>query len=271
MNGPKYYSEIKGWPGKGEFVWWVLPYKQAYKPVQPPTPPYGCDPTTTNMVSNDNPAVIGDTITFTATVVDADEAVGPTAGAVNFYDGPNLLGTATLNTSDPTQSTATFNTANLASGSHNMRGIYTGGAGWMGSEGDLTQTVNDSCTPQNSSDNLESIASGQDNIDYGSTYTYDPSGEFITTTATKWRLSLVYTQDNADGSHNLAGTVVATGAVIGGVAQNTPTSMTIKHFRTVPLGTGPYQGLASWVVVQYGCGNQNYVPVDFGIYGQWNG
>jgi hypothetical protein len=41
VPGPQYYNEIKGYPGKGEFVWRILPYKQPYRVAQPPTPPYG--------------------------------------------------------------------------------------------------------------------------------------------------------------------------------------------------------------------------------------
>lgn len=42
VDGPSYYAAMSAWPGPGKFVWWVLPYRQPYTLVQPPTPPWGC-------------------------------------------------------------------------------------------------------------------------------------------------------------------------------------------------------------------------------------
>ena len=52
-------------------------------------------PTTITLTSSVNPAVVGQQVTFTATVVPVTGTVAPT-GTVTFYDGTTVIGTGTL-------------------------------------------------------------------------------------------------------------------------------------------------------------------------------
>jgi hypothetical protein len=79
------------------------------------------DTTTTNVSSSLNPSVVGQAVTFTATVV--GNAAAP-SGAVSFYDGTTLLGTGTLSASTGDASSATFTTTSLIIGSHSITAVY---------------------------------------------------------------------------------------------------------------------------------------------------
>jgi hypothetical protein len=54
-------------------------------------------PTTTTLTSNLNPALAGQPILLTANVASTVSGLGTVGGTVAFYNGTNLLGTATLN------------------------------------------------------------------------------------------------------------------------------------------------------------------------------
>jgi hypothetical protein len=73
----------------------------------------------TTVTSSDNPALPGDTITFTATVVGVG---GVPTGNVEFFDGATDLGGGTLNGAD----TAALSTAVLAAGQHSITAQYQG-------------------------------------------------------------------------------------------------------------------------------------------------
>ncbi len=77
--------------------------------------------TTTNLAltAGTNPAGVGATLTFTATV-----SGGTPTGNVTFYDGVTLLGTQSLNGA----SQATFTTSTLALGTHPITARYAGSA-----------------------------------------------------------------------------------------------------------------------------------------------
>jgi len=42
VPGKAYFDLMAVWGSPGKFVWHVLPYKQPYKIVAPPMPPFGC-------------------------------------------------------------------------------------------------------------------------------------------------------------------------------------------------------------------------------------
>jgi len=76
-------------------------------------------PTTTTLISDTNPATLGQTVTFTATV-----AGGATpTGSVAFKDGITSLSTVSL-----VSGQATFSTAALAPGTHSITAVYGGDA-----------------------------------------------------------------------------------------------------------------------------------------------
>ncbi|MEP7097286.1 MAG: Ig-like domain-containing protein, partial [Dokdonella sp.] len=74
--------------------------------------------TTTGVVSSLNPSLVGQAVTFTATV----NGTSPT-GMVQFTDGASVLGTGAVNAG-----AATFTTATLTLGSHPITAIYSGDA-----------------------------------------------------------------------------------------------------------------------------------------------
>lgn len=90
--------------------------------------------TATSLASSLNPALSGQTVTFTATVTSSS---GAPFGKVNFHDGNTLLGSQTLNSSG----VATFATSTLASGSHNITARFAGNATYATSAGGLVQYV----------------------------------------------------------------------------------------------------------------------------------
>jgi hypothetical protein len=95
--------------------------------------------TTTAISSSANPSVVGQAVTFTATV----GASGTLTGTVTFRDGTAILGTGTLNASRQ----AMLTTSALAFGSHSITAQYSGDPSFGGStSAGLVQTVNNSST-----------------------------------------------------------------------------------------------------------------------------
>lgn len=92
--------------------------------------------TSTIVTSSVNPAVFGQSITFTASVTSSGAGI-PT-GTVTFMDGATSLGTATLNATG----TATIPTAALSVASHSVTAVYGGNANFSASNSPaLTQII----------------------------------------------------------------------------------------------------------------------------------
>jgi hypothetical protein len=88
--------------------------------------------TTTTIASSPNPAWVGASVTFTATVSNS------ATGTVSFYDGATLIGTSTQTTGN-----RTYSTTNLEPGSHSITAVYAGGGAYNPSTSPvLTQTIN---------------------------------------------------------------------------------------------------------------------------------
>jgi hypothetical protein len=89
------------------------------------------------LAASPNPATVGTSVSFTATVSPAP--TGATRGAVSFYDGSSLLGTESVNSSG----IATFTSANLAAGALSITAAYSGDTQFAASTSSLmTETVN---------------------------------------------------------------------------------------------------------------------------------
>jgi hypothetical protein len=83
------------------------------------------DPTTTTTVSNNDPATVGTSVTFTATV--ADQYYPTPLGTVTFYDGAQipaniLQANVPLNAAG---NTATYTTSSFIIGTHNITACYS--------------------------------------------------------------------------------------------------------------------------------------------------
>ena len=94
--------------------------------------------TSAAVASSANPSVIGQAVTFTATITATAPGAGTPTGAVSFLDGVSTLGTGTLS-----GGTATFTTSALALGAHSITVVYGGDTDFTGSASSpaLTQTV----------------------------------------------------------------------------------------------------------------------------------
>jgi len=79
--------------------------------------------TSTVVTSSVNPSAVGQSVTFTATVTAAAGGVIPD-GTVSFMDGTTLLSTQTMNTGG----VATYTTAALTAGVHQITAVYNGDA-----------------------------------------------------------------------------------------------------------------------------------------------
>jgi hypothetical protein len=97
----------------------------------------GPSSSSTSLTSSPNAAIVGDTVTFTATVMGGMSppcsSVTPT-GNVTFLDGGNPIGGVTPNPAMLTGGTATFSTNALQPvGTHSITASYSGDANCLGS------------------------------------------------------------------------------------------------------------------------------------------
>ncbi|MGO8753390.1 MAG: Ig-like domain-containing protein, partial [Thermoguttaceae bacterium] len=84
--------------------------------------------TTTMLISSLNPAPLGQSVTFTATVAAVSPGAGVPTGTVTFVDGSTTLGTGAL-----TSGVATFTTSTLSVGSHTITASYPGDTNFIAS------------------------------------------------------------------------------------------------------------------------------------------
>ena len=115
--------------------------------------------TTTVVTSNRVPAAnLGQSITFTATVRPVSGTGIPTGTAQFNIDGTNVGGAVTLNA----QGRATYSTAGLSAGPHNVIAVYSGSTVFAGGGSvPLIQVVNQAATTTVVSSNRNPSVSGQ--------------------------------------------------------------------------------------------------------------
>ena len=115
------------------------------------------DPTSTKVATSSSSVVYGKSVTFTATVTANSPGSGTPTGTVTFYDGTNVLGMGTLNSSGK----ATFTTSALATGTHSITAEYGGNTNYTTSTSSaLTQTVNQDPTTTGVSASQTSVPPG---------------------------------------------------------------------------------------------------------------
>jgi hypothetical protein len=91
----------------------------------------------TLLASSLNPAPVGQSVTFTATITSTSGGTTATpTGTVTFSDGSTLLGSTPL-----TGGVATYSTSSLASGNHSITAQYGGDANFAAASSGLTQVV----------------------------------------------------------------------------------------------------------------------------------
>ncbi|MBI5216620.1 MAG: Ig-like domain repeat protein [Ignavibacteriae bacterium] len=113
--------------------------------------------TATSLVSNQNPSVFGQSVTFTATVTATSPGAGTPTGSVEFFDGVTSLGTSTLSGGSASLSTSTLSTS-----SHSITAVYSSDVNFNASTSPaLTQTVNRASSTSSVSSNLNPSVYGQ--------------------------------------------------------------------------------------------------------------
>ncbi|WP_374205770.1 Ig-like domain-containing protein, partial [Streptomyces sioyaensis] len=111
------------------------------------------------MASAPDPSVVGESVSFTATVTPVSPGAGTPTGTVDFViDGNTLTGTLS-------GGTATVSTSTLDAGTHNVFATYNGDADFSSSVGTDTQTVNQAST-------TTAVTSAPDPSVFGETVTF---------------------------------------------------------------------------------------------------
>ncbi|MGD0735468.1 MAG: Ig-like domain repeat protein [Terracidiphilus sp.] len=83
--------------------------------------------------SSKNPSILGQPVSFTASISAVAPGAGTPTGTVTFLDGGGSIGTGTLS-----GGIATFTTSTLGAGNHTITTSYTGDGNFNGSTGSLT-------------------------------------------------------------------------------------------------------------------------------------
>lgn len=97
--------------------------------------------TSMTLESDDPAADHGQTVTFTATVQAVAPATGKPTGVVRFWNGAVLLGATSLTPGGAGTSTASYSTAALAPGQHQVRAEYVGNFNFTGQVATTAQSV----------------------------------------------------------------------------------------------------------------------------------
>lgn len=101
------------------------------------------DTTSSKVTTLTNPAVVGQSVTFTATVTANSPGSGVPTGTVIFYDGTSQIGTGTLNSSGK----ATLTLSSLALGSHSITLSYSGDTNYKASTSAVfSETIDQAAT-----------------------------------------------------------------------------------------------------------------------------
>ncbi|HET6930495.1 MAG TPA: Ig-like domain repeat protein [Candidatus Acidoferrum sp.] len=173
----------------------------------------------TTVTSSANPSVLGQSVTFTATVSPVAPGAGTPTGTVTFLDGGSPVGTGTLS-----GGIATFTTSALTIGNHPITTSYGGDSNFNGSTGTLTgtnQVVNkaDSSTAVTSSQNPSAL------------------GQSVTFTATVSAVAPGVGTPTGSVTFKDGGSSIGTGTLSGGVATLSTSSLTAgSHTITATYG-----------------------------------
>jgi hypothetical protein len=125
------------------------------------SPAASAQSTTTTAISSVDPAVFGQSITFTATVGAAVCTAGAPTGTVTILDGATPLGSGTL-----TNGQFAVVTAGLGVGIHNLTASYSGGGGFSASTSAvLIETISQAAT-------LTTVTSSQNPANPGQSVTF---------------------------------------------------------------------------------------------------
>ena len=134
--------------------------------------------TTTAIVSSANPSLVGQTVTYTATVTESPPGTGTPTGSVEFFDSGAPISTCTAQSLSATSTdTATCKVPYSVSGSHTITAQYLGSSAFSASavSGPLTQSVNKVGTTTAIASSANPSLVGQ-TVTYTATVTASPPG-----------------------------------------------------------------------------------------------
>ncbi len=89
--------------------------------------------TSTALTASKTSTTYGDQVTFTAKVTPAAGGLGAPTGTVKFMDGATTLATVAVAAGPGNTGTASYSTADLGAGSHNVKAVYSGSDAFAGS------------------------------------------------------------------------------------------------------------------------------------------
>jgi hypothetical protein len=189
------------------------------------------DATTTALVSSANPAVLGQSVTFTATVSVVPPDFGTATGNVVFKDGSTVLATIPVDS----HGVATYTISTLAQGIHTIAAAYQGDANDRTSTGSVSERIQSATTVSLSSSDLSAR-----------------QGSPVTFTAT--------VMDVAPGTGTPSGTVeffdgttlIGTATIVNGIAKFTISTLALgsHNISAVYPGNTSHQGSTSQTIVQ---------------------
>jgi len=189
--------------------------------------------TAVTLTSSVNPSTVGQSVTFTATVAGTGGGVVPD-GTVQFMDGTNTLGTPVTLTTVGSNGVATYSTAALANGPHQITAVYSGDAANQ-LQGSTSSNLNqDVLAPA-----TILLASTLNPSNFGNSVTFTAS---VVSTATKAATGAVLFFDN--------GAQIGSGVLAGNPAAATFTTATLAvgtHPITVTYAGDPYNAAYSSV------------------------
>jgi hypothetical protein len=112
-------------------------------------------PSKTVLTTSGSPSLVGQPVTFTATVTSGHGTI-PNGALVTFYDGTIAIGTGAT-----ASSIATFTTSTLTAKTHSIKATYAGDATFQPSSGMVPQIVNKYSTTTAITSSLNPSHSGQ--------------------------------------------------------------------------------------------------------------
>ncbi|MFI1307512.1 Ig-like domain-containing protein [Streptomyces sioyaensis] len=160
------------------------------------------------MTSAPDPSVVGESVSFTATVAPVSPGAGTPTGTVTFVIDGGGGGTLTGTLSG---GTTTVSTSTLDAGTHNVTATYSGDADFSASSGTDTQTVNQAST-------TTAVTSAPDPSVFGEVVTFTATVAVTSPGAGSPTGTVTFVIDGAGG-----GTL--TGTVSGGTASVTTSTL----------------------------------------------
>jgi hypothetical protein len=192
-------------------------------------------PTTTSVVSSANPSILGESISFTATV--AAQVTGTPTGTITFRDGDTQLGQSTL-----TDGTAALSISSLTVGSHSIVASYSGDSNFTSSvstvenqtvqKADTTTTLDAVPSTANLNQTITltaTVTAGNSNIPTG-TVTFLDGASSIGSSTLSGGVASLSTSALAAGTHDITAQYGGDTNFNGGVSSITSVVVTTSSF-----------------------------------------